>query len=337
MPHCGGGHHGGGFHGGFHGGSHSHSTRSFRPRYNHHGGLHSHYYIRPGFYYHGSFVPYSRDERHSITNFISALLFFLFSFFFITGSIITLCQKGKYNERVLESRSLELYDEIYDSSDFDYENNILVVFIAYDDNKQYDYISVVGDKVYFIVEKQFNYLKSNHYGDSYEFYDDSTFTHSLDSDLSRGYQQKDIYLSLSNALQSSTKNIKSEFVYEYFYGDVNFTTPTNSSIYNYTENNLDANKSKLLSSINSFYKATGVNVSFVIEDNNDFYPIKWGQFIILNSIAGLFIGLGFLSIRKRKKLNNVIESAIQNGEAEKYFEGEDTFEEYSKENTDYII
>ena len=310
MPHAGGGGHSGG--GGFHSSS-SHNFSSSKPRYDNQGHLHSYYYVRPGFYYRSRYIPYGYRERRSISNFASALIIFVFSLIFIGLSIFVISSKGNYDEDRLESKSLDLYSDVYNEDSSDYERNVLITFIAYEDNQQFDYMCINGDHLDLMIDWEFG---SNN----------STFGKALLDSVPSEYKIDDICKYLSIGLNSVNEDIANHA----HYSSNNYGAADNSSIINNLPINSQNGKTNLQSSINEFYKLTGNNITFIIEDNFSFYSIQWGIVILLFGLSAIFLVSGVCLIITKKKDINHIEKAIANGEASKYYEGEDPFEVYYK-------
>lgn len=310
MPHAGGGGHSGG--GGFHS-SGSHNSSSSKPRYDNQGRLHSAYYIRPGFYYRTRYIPYTSKGRKSISNFAAAIIGFVVSIIFILLSVFVISCEGKYDDDRLESKSFELYSEVYDKNSSDYERNILITFVTYEDNHQFDYFCIIGDWIDSSVDWEF--------GDN-----NSTFGKTLINNVPSEYSPNDICKYLSISLNTVNEDVGNHTQYS----SNNFGKPNNSSILNKTSLDLTNGKSDLESSIDEFYKLTGDNITFVIDDNMNFYSVQWGIVIILIGLSAIMMVLGVVSIINKKKDIKHIENAIKNGEASKYYEGEDPFEEYYK-------
>lgn len=130
MPHAGGGGH-------FHGGGHSHSSGF----HSHHiaTGNHSSYrnYRRPGFYYRGRYVHYYSYGRRGLGCYVSAIFLFIIGFLFTCFSLTAIFSRGKYDENKLADYGLQQYSEIYNPDSQNYENNVLLVFVSYQDGEQY--------------------------------------------------------------------------------------------------------------------------------------------------------------------------------------------------------
>ena len=116
------------------------------------------------------------------------------------------------------------------------------------------------------------------------------------------------------------------------YSSNNYGKPNNSAIINHSNVDLTDGKSDLESSINEFYKLTGDNITFVIDDNLNFYSIEWVPVIALFVMSAIMMALGVVTIITKKKDIKHIENAIKNGIASDYYEGEDPFEVYFKDH-----
>ncbi len=84
--------------------------------------------------------------------------------------------------------------------------------------------------------------------------------------------------------------------------------------------------------MDTFYNLTNYNITFVIDTNENVYSVDWVLFTLLVTVSAISILAGVGLIISKKKQVTFIEEEIKNGNAKKYFEGEDTFEEYCKEH-----
>ena len=236
----------------------------------------------------------------------------IFTFF----SCLVFSQIGKFNIEKLFYFENNQYKEIY-KKDFglegkEYENNILITFVAYKDDKTYNCRLLKGALVNDDVAECF----SNY---------NSVFKKSLSENLQNedGYSEK-LYDILSKSLNKVTET------YETKIDATEYETPKYSKIvtkYSYKGND---NTSDLNSSIENFYKVTGTNISFVIANNNQVYQPNWFLFSSLSvfALAGMF--LGTFSIVKQKKDKKFLKREIENGNGKMYFEGEFPYEKYFK-------
>lgn len=307
MPHSGGGGHVGGS-------SHSSSSHSSAPRYDHSGKLHSHYYYKPGFYVHSRYVPYASKERKSISYFAESLFFFIISLGFIVGIIAVLASSGKYSESKLESFALSKYSEIYDETSSDYENKILITFVAYEDEQEYDFLSMIGDNVDILTDMTFG-DKSTEFGSS----------------LIKNIQLGDYYDNLYSHLASTMNEVNNVLATNPVYGgSKNSDEAYDINIINESGFGEISGKTELENECKEFYTLRGYNLSFLIANPKDAYIPDWGLVIGLSSFTALMIAIGIGMIAMKKKDIKEVEQEIKNGNAEKIFEGEDPFAEYYK-------
>lgn len=318
MPHVGGGGHFGGGHSFHSSGFRGSGIHSSARRYDNHGHLHSHYYVRPGFYYRSRFVPYSREERESLINYIGAVFLFIIAFVLACVSFSIIGNKGEYSEDRLRRFALDQYEEVYDKSKFDYEKNILVTFVTYEDKSTYDYLCIIGDDVNSITWSCF-------------YNNDADFCSALRSNLRKYNYSTSLYRAFSDSLDKANEYIGS---FNLIYSDLGtHGSSTNSQIILDSKYKVsDSDKYLLMNKCDKFHSYHGYNISFVIVDNEKAYSIDWKAFIVIWSLTGLTIFGGILSLVETKKRISFIENAIKNGEAKDYYEGEDPFEEYSANN-----
>lgn len=310
MPHAGGGGHSGG--GGFHS-SGSHSNYSAKPRFDNQGRLHSQYYVRPGFYCHGHYIPYyGRDRRNVLNVHIISIILFVLALITGVSSIFVATSKGRVSEAKLNEYSMNTYADVYNPDSSNYEENILVTFVTHDNKEEYEYYCIIGDNVNSTVDISF--------GDF-----DSTFGSALEKNNPSENGYSNLYLSLSKSLDVVTSVASSAIT-----TTEHTEAPTNSSIINKTELTFTTGESELKESINDFYKTFGYNITFVIDDNEDVYFIEWGIFAVLVVFSTFSIFCGVYALITKNKEIKEVEKAIKEGNAEKYFEGEDPFEEYIK-------
>lgn len=141
----GGGFSGGGGRGGSFGGHHHHYHRPFgfwfwpRPYYYGYGG--------------GFFGGFFMILLLPIIVLILASIFFVSS---LINSISAISQGGiiQYDEVAFRNYTISQYNEIYEPNSEGYEDNIVIAFLTYEDNYEYNYMAIVGDHL----EMQVNYM-----------------------------------------------------------------------------------------------------------------------------------------------------------------------------------
>lgn len=304
MPHVGGGSHGGG--GGFH--SSGSGSSSSAPRYDNHGNLHSKYYVRPGFYYGGIYIPYTSKNRK-----ISALApFFFIAIVGIVLAIIAIfigTSGGKYDNEKLEDYALNQYSEVYDRKDSNYEKNILVTLVTYKNNKEYDYISIVGDYV--------NYAVDNCFGNQQTY-----FGYEVLTNITERYYEN-LYSNLSTCLTNILDKVGTNYV---------SGNTSESKIINKTNFGPINGENDLIAAEQAFFNKTGYRVSFLITDNKQVYKVDIEACVFTSLFSLGMFGIVIYGLKSRLKAVNEVEKAIKNHEAKKYFEGEDDFETYFKDH-----
>lgn len=301
MPHVGGGSNSGGFHSG---GSHSGgSTSSIRRDI--YGNDHSRYYIRPGFYFHMIYVPYSRIHRgyNAVRGFITILILGL-----IFVGLGILSAFSNVFSQSLEEYSIERYEEIYDSNDSSYEYNVLIEVVIYDDLKELDYMPIVGDSLDKEVDEIFGNEKSLFGG---------KFAKGLEAKENKA---EDLYAILANALSETNDTLTKKY----------YEDNTNTSkIVNRTEYDSGSDV-ELMLELNEFYMITGYNICIDVSTFNQAYPREYYGLFFMGAIGLALIiyslvYIGF-AIRAVKKINE----ADKNGNLKEYYEGDISFEEQIK-------
>ena len=312
MPHVGGGGSSGG--GGF-----SSFEGDSKPRYDHQGRLHSPYYRRPGFYYQGHYVPYQKSQRRGIRTFLRFIVAIFMATVCALVAITIIINKGKYSKSDLQDYGLNQYEEIYDKSNYStYEYNLLITFVTYDDNQRFDYVCINGDNLDVITDSSFGS-------------DKSTFGKALLSSIPKEGYADNLYSYLATSLTAVISEGESLGSTNLFFTPKT-GSPTNSKIINKTSHNFSNGESELKTAINEFYNQRGYNISFLIENNEKVYSVDWWLFGSFVGASALLIYYGIYSIIKTNFAIKVVEKAIQKGKANKYFEGEDPFDVYFKEN-----
>ena len=304
MPHAGGG---GGFSGGgFHSSSSSHSSV---PKFDHSGRPHSSYYIRPGFYYHHIFVDYDREKRRTqaITGPIVMLVFALLFLGIFTMGFLS---ETGYSEDNLEGFAIERYYDIYDDSSKNFEDNLLVTIVAYEDKTQYDYITIVGDNVNYKIDRLF--------GNQYSEFGELVFENVKYDDY-----YDSLYLTLSSCLNELNSTLDKKYC---------LNNELNSKIVNTTTFGEIQGENELKQSCKDFYDITGYQISFIVCDSRIAYQFEWVPFILVTIFMGVFIAVSIVLLIKNLDAVKQIGEAEKNGTAKEYFEGEDDYDTHIKNN-----
>lgn len=294
MPHAGGGSNSGGFHSG------SSGTTSI-PKTDLYGNTHSRHYVRPGYYYGGMYVPYSRVHRgfNAVSRFIILLVV---SIIFVVSGI--LAGTIKKTSSSLEDYSIDRYSEIY-QKDSNYENNILIEIVAYDNLIELDYFPIVGDNVSIKIDEMFGNKKS---------YFGSKFKTELNQ-----YKKKVNNLTL--ALTSSVKYVNDSISEKYC------TTNKNvSKVINNTNYNLGSMFNELNDELNNFYNITGYNICVDVNYYDSAYKpnyilmtvfVLFGAFMLISSVVFIIKGLRAVKI---------INQEDKKGNLKEYYEGDVDYE-----------
>lgn len=305
MPHAGGG--GGGGGGGFHSSS-SGGGSSPKPRYDSYGRLHSTYYVRPGFYYNGTYVPYSAKRRK-----FNAILgpIFVIIFALIICAIMCLCvlTDNGYDESKLEEYAIDKYYDAYNEKSNSFESNILVTIVTYEEGNEFDYISIVGDDI----DKSIDFMFGNQR---------TTFGGSIYQNINSTYT--DLYETIAYGLDNVSNLIDRKYCSNNY---------DESKIINESEYTNFGDKTIFEEAEENFYNKTGYHVSILITSFSKVYSPEYAVIIVIAILFVVVCGVCVFNIVKISKAVNEVNKAIDNGEAKKYYEGEVDLEEYMKTNS----
>ena len=295
MPHAGGG--GGSGGGGFHSGS-----SSSAPKFDNYGNRHSNYYIRPGYYYNGTYVSLEKKERKKIL--ITPIIFIIVSIFssLLLGFSIN---NVSYDEGKLEDYGIKKYEEVYKSSSKDYEKNLLINIITYEDGKQFDYITIVGDDVDLSIDLLF--------GNENTFFGSLVLANVL---LDNNFNN--LYYELSQAIDALSDTLSKQYV----------NIQKNIQIKNTSSFVFSSGDTELCSSLDRFYEITGYNLSVYVSNNTDAYKTNLNDVIPGLIFCLIFLGFAVFILVKLAKAIKTINQSEKDGTIKKYYEGEDTYEEY---------
>ncbi|MCR5231253.1 MAG: hypothetical protein K6B64_01230 [Acholeplasmatales bacterium] len=302
MPHVGGGSSGGG--GGFHsGGSHSGSS-TYVPKRDIYGNNHSRYYIRPGFYINHIYVPYSRVHRGFYA--IRSYLFIFIMSLVLFGIAIVTCFINK-TDGMLEDYSLNRYSILY-SQDNNYEYNLLIEIIPYDNEIELDYLPIVGDNVSKEIDEMF--------GNQHTVFGGALFN-KLETNENK---TNNLYTYLAESLNTTCDNIHQKYYFE---------NEKNTKIYNNTTFNLGSDIDLVLA-MDRFFETTGYNIIIDVNYFSDPYHPNYILAIFFGAMGLIMLGISVFRsifvILAVKKINQ----EDKNGNLEKYYEGEEKYEDHIK-------
>lgn len=297
MPHVGGGSNSGGF-------SSSSSGTSSTPRTDVYGNTHSNYYYRPGFYYGGMYVPYSRVNRgfNAVKRYFILLVIGLV---FAVAGVLIFFNTGDSTK--LEEYSIDRYNTIY--SDYNYnESNIMIEIVAYDELTKIDYLPIVGDNVSYSIDELF--------GNQY-----SLFGGIFADNLSKTeYKVTNLYSVIALSLSEVNDTLSTKYFTK---NDSECTIVNNTS---FEINGYDA----LIIELNEFYSITGYAISVDVSNTSDVYKPNYGPLIGFSLLGIAIIVIGIIQIVKSTKAVKKINEAEKNGTAKNYYEGEVDYDEQIK-------
>lgn len=300
MPHVGGGSGAGG--GGFH--SSGHSSKPVI-KYDSYGRPHSTYYVRPGFYYNKTYVPVRRGSR--IIIFLSPIILVLFA---ILISLITFKKSNDYtyDENSLANYSINCYSKVYNSFYPSYEYNILVTIVAYENNSEYDYISIVGDEIDEEIDLQFGNTET-------------TFGNLIYQNVSYDNYYETLYQNVARAIDAYCNTLSNTNKY---YSE----NECNPRIVNYTDFGEIKGEEELVKEQKLFFDKTGYNLSIVVTSNKIAYKLSPVLIWFIIAICVLLVSFAAFNIYKSVKALITINKAEKQGNQKIYFEGEYEYEKY---------
>ena len=302
----GGGFSGGGFSGGSHGGG-------FNGGFNHHpGGGH-----RPphhGGYYHGPHFGggWYRRPRYSGGGCFPVLIFVVL---FIIGGFLSLfpsnnveyidSNDGIYDENIFQDYANDQYEKEFGKT-VAYEDNILLVFLAEDENYyDYYYIAWVGDHIVTDINYMFGNENTELGHAISNAVNTNSYKYSLDSNIAQviEYMKNDIV----------AKNLESSFI----------CNEDNAGYVSHLTNNtfIEMTEETVNTALQSFTEETGIPIVVVVEDIDDVFAVsdssaEQSQTVIntgfgVSKILVAFVVIAviavavFLIIRNKKKMQEL--------------------------------
>lgn len=256
MPGPGGGGHGGG--GGFHGGGGGGGFHGSPRGSGFHGGRHYYgggFWHRP--YYYGGGGGCLGGIFGAIMAIILAIIIVVVFVIAIFGSSFETLKNGgtiTYNENKFQDYANSQYMAEFGSSPA-YEDNILIVFLTYEDYNEYDYIAWVGDNIKYDINVLFGAEGTELGRAMYSEVNQTSYKYSLDSNLAavmRKMKEKIASLGLGSSFEK-----------QYEHGGIK------SHSKNYTEVALSAET--LDAALVEFTDSTGIPVVVVVEDAVDVF------------------------------------------------------------------
>lgn len=286
------------------------------------------------YYYNNRMIPFSQKDRRG-KFFASQILTFIFGLCLFALAGVGISQKGSYDENTLNKYSMSKYSEIYNEKSNDYESNILVTIVTYENPNKYDYVCVVGNDVGKTIDICFGNLAS-------------TFGSALTSNIPLTNCTSNLYKNLTDSIESVITYLQSTHYDEYgwmaesiFGGAAKKASKQNVNVINKSAQDVDAeNLPLLLAECSYFYQYTGYNVSFIIDSNNNIFGINWAVVGVLSGFGAIFTIVAIIELIKKKKDVAALQNLIYEGKAEEYLKtdnGErDPFEEYYENQKDFM-
>lgn len=246
MPGPGGGGHGGGFGGGFGGGG------GFR------GGFGGGYRPpRRGFF----FMPFWGGGCLGalFTPIICMVLAIVMMIGVIGGGLTTLFRGGNvvYSETKMQDYANRQYATIYDPSSATYDDNVLIVFLTYDDGQVYKCIGWCGDNLKSQVSDLFGKEGTQLYNAMQSSINTSSYRYSLGSNLTQ----------VTEKMETSVRNQNLETVYRTQKAEKHEA----GKVYNRSNSDLQINTEIIDAALKNFTDSTDISMSIVIADAKDVF------------------------------------------------------------------
>lgn len=246
MPGPGGGGHGGGFGGGFGGGG------GFR------GGFGGGYRPpRRGFF----FMPFWGGGCLGalFTPIICMVLAIVMMIGVIGGGLTTLFRGGNvvYSENKMQDYASRQYATIYDPSSATYEDNVLIVFLTYDDGQVYKCIGWCGDNLKSQVSDLFGKEGTQLYNAMQSSINTSSYRYSLGSNLAQ----------VTEKMETSVRNQNLETVYRAQKAESHEA----GKVYNRSNSDIQFNAETVDAALKNFTDSTDISMSIVVADAKDVF------------------------------------------------------------------
>ena len=246
MPGPGGGGHGGGFGGGFGGGG------GFR------GGFGGGYRPpRRGFF----FMPFWGGGCLGalFTPIICMVLAIVMMIGVIGSGLTTLFRGGNvvYSENKMQDYASRQYATIYDPSSATYDDNVLIVFLTYDDGQVYKCIGWCGDNLKSQVSDLFGKEGTQLYNAMQSSINTSSYRYSLGSNLAQ----------VTEKMETSVRNQNLDTVYRAQKAERHEA----GKVYNRSNSDIQFNAETVDAALKNFTDSTDISMSIVIADAKDVF------------------------------------------------------------------
>lgn len=246
MPGPGGGGHGGGFGGGFGGGG------GFR------GGFGGGYRPpRRGFF----FMPFWGGGCLGalFTPIICMVLAIVMMIGVIGGGLTTLFRGGNvvYSENKMQDYASRQYATIYDPSSATYDDNVLIVFLTYDDGQVYKCIGWCGDNLKSQVSDLFGKEGTQLYNAMQSSINTSSYRYSLGSNLAQ----------VTEKMETSVRNQNLDTVYRAQKAESHEA----GKVYNRSNSDIQFNAETVDAALKNFTDSTDISMSIVVADAKDVF------------------------------------------------------------------
>lgn len=174
---------------------------------------------------------------------------------------------------------------------------------------KYVLFNVVGDDIDYEIDRSFGGIGTS-FGNAVN-----------DNVPSRNYYGN-LYFSLATSLDKVNENLYTKY---------ESSNPKAYKVINKTKYGTINGISSLNDAQEIFYQKTGYNVSFLIVEPGQVSSINYFALVVIIVIGGIIIAAGVLNMFKIKKAVLNFSAELNKGNQAKYFEGEDTYENYMKE------
>lgn len=202
------------------------------------------------------------------------VIFIIFAIIILIGSVKTIAKGGsvEYSESKMQSYCNTQYGKYFGSNADYYENSVLLVFLTYEGEKEYDCYSWIGDDLSYQMRKTFETYTGQVFANNiYE----NGYAYSLSRDLSDVIYEFTV-MAPENAIgTTSTQKPSSAFV--------------NESAY-------DISADKIDSALTEFTSKTGAPIVLVVDEAKDVFGKNAFQLTVSFVLVGIFLLVGVLTI-----------------------------------------
>lgn len=210
----------------------------------------------------------------------------------------------EYDESAFQAFAGSQYDAIYGTSEDAYLDDIVIVFLTYEDHYEYNYIAWCGDHI--------NENVRDLFGNN-----GTALGAAMNSSISETSYEYSLSMNLASVISKMETRVASLGNASSFISGCH-DTRTNSPVKLVNKSSLSMTEETVMSALTSFTQATGIPISVVIEDAEDVFgrTTPTGAIftvIICLAIAGVAIYLIVRGVKSRRGGNGNNGNGYNNG------------------------